>query len=204
MCISPLYIRLPWTYPTSANSILRSSTLLIFSRCQWWCRIFPVFIICFFCLFCLIRVFCFVFALVCCISCFLFLLCCIVYILFSFSCLLFCVYLSSFSVCYCVYRVFFFLLVNRLLSAINVLSPLSNNIFWGRLGNHYWHVTISPKRPCVRIDHTGSDIWLLPYSTQRILSHLHKWKGAGMRSRLTVVNALRILWVLVVFWCEWQ
>ena len=83
----------------------------------------------FFCLFCLIRVFCFVFALVCCISCFLFLVCCIAYILFSFSCLLFCVYLSSFSVCYCVYRVFFFLLVTRLLSAINVLSPLSNNIF---------------------------------------------------------------------------
>ena len=27
-------------------------------------------------------------------------------------------------------------------------------------------------------------------------------RGAGLRSRLTAVNALRILWVLVVLWCE--
>ena len=55
------------------------------------------------------------------------------YLLFSFSCLL----------C-CVYRVFLVAIFNRLLSAINVLSSLPNNIFGGRLGNHYWHITVTP------------------------------------------------------------
>ena len=85
--------------------------------------LFAVFCIsCYLFFFCLIRVFCF-----------LFLVCCVVYIVFSFSCLL-----------YCVYRVFLVAIFNRLLSAINVLSSLLNNIFGARLGNHCSHVTVTP------------------------------------------------------------
>ena len=96
------------------------------------------------CLFCLIRVFCFVFGLVCCISCFLFLVC-IVYILFSFSCLLYCVF-------------FFLLLFSIACCLLSMCCYRFRIIFLGESGKSLLDVIVTPKHPC--IDHTGSYIWL--------------------------------------------
>ena len=148
---------------TSSSSCIER----ILPRCQW-CD--ATFFLCLsflflFLFFGLIRVFCFVFGWFA-VLCFFFL-----FAALCISCFLSLVAVSCF--------LFLVAIFNRLLSAINVWPSLSNNIFGGRLGNHYWHVTVTPNVPAsVSIKHvewnTCSDTWLSSYSTQGILSHLHK------------------------------